>query len=135
MIVLIDTNVVFDVISKRQPHYSASNQLFCLCRRQALTGIIALHTLANVYYYYGAPAGPFIRERLLTTVEVGGASAATIQKVMEWGMKDWEDALQCAVAQTVKASFIISRNTRDFRLSKTPALTPKEFLTRFHPHD
>ena len=36
MIVLIDTNVVFDVIGKRQPHYAASNQIMCLCRRCAL---------------------------------------------------------------------------------------------------
>ncbi|MGA2539974.1 MAG: hypothetical protein ABSG78_00280 [Verrucomicrobiota bacterium] len=27
MIVLVDANVVFDVIGRRQPHYAASNQI------------------------------------------------------------------------------------------------------------
>ena len=31
MNVLIDANVVFDVVEKRQPHYAASNQVLCLC--------------------------------------------------------------------------------------------------------
>jgi hypothetical protein len=30
MNVLIDANVVFDVVEKRQPHYAASNQVLCL---------------------------------------------------------------------------------------------------------
>jgi len=39
MNVLIDTNVVFDVVEKRQPHYAASNQVLGLCRRRVLAGI------------------------------------------------------------------------------------------------
>ena len=38
MNVLIDANVVFDVVEKRQPHYAASNQVLCLCRRRVLAG-------------------------------------------------------------------------------------------------
>ena len=29
--------------------------------------------------------------------------------------------------------FIISRNVKDFRLSHVPALTPSDYLARFHP--
>jgi hypothetical protein len=50
MNVLIDANVVFDVVEKRQPHYAASNQVLCLCRRRVLAGMVAYHTIANVFY-------------------------------------------------------------------------------------
>jgi hypothetical protein len=48
MNVLIDANVVFDVVEKRQPHYAASNQVLCLCRRRVLAGMVAYHTVANI---------------------------------------------------------------------------------------
>jgi hypothetical protein len=49
MNVLIDANVVFDVVEKRQPHYAASNQVLCLCRRRVLAGMVAYHTIAKCF--------------------------------------------------------------------------------------
>lgn len=133
MIVLLDTNVIFDVLGKRQPHYAASNQILCLCRRKAIVGTVAFHTVANVFYYYGKAATAFLKDRLLVYLTVHGASSATIQDVLCWGMSDWEDALQAAAAQTAGASFIVTRNVKDFKFSRIPALSPKDFLKRFHP--
>lgn len=133
MIVLVDTNVVFDVIGKREPHYAASNQILYLCRRKALVGAIAFHTIANIFYQYGKAAVPFLKERVLEDFSVHGASSTIVQEVMRWGLNDFEDALQTAAAQTAGASFIVTRNVKDFKFSRVPALTPKEFLKRFHP--
>jgi predicted nucleic acid-binding protein len=132
MVILIDTNVVFDVISKRQPHYQASNQILYLCRRKSIVGTVAYHTIANVFYMYGKAAAPFLREFLLH-LNVHGATSALIQEVLRWGMNDWEDALQAAAARSANASFIVTRNVKDFKFSRVPALSPKEFLKRFHP--
>ena len=133
MVILVDTNVAFDVIAKRQPHYAASNQILCLCRRKALVGAVAFHTVANLFYYYGRPATRFLKERLLMDMAVHGASSATIQDVLRWGMTDLEDALQAAAAITANASFIVTRNVRDFKFSRIPAITPRDFIKRFHP--
>src|SRR2546430_7190945 len=133
MTVLVDTNVVFDVIEKRQPHYSASNHILCLCRRKALVGAVAFHTVANVFYQYGKAAAPFLRNRLLEDFSVHGATSAMILDVLRWGLTDVEDALQAAAAQTAGASYIVTRNTRDFKFSRVPALAPAEFLSRFNP--
>src|SRR5437867_1586032 len=133
MVVLVDTNVVFDVLAKRQPHYGASNQILCLCRRKALVGAVAFHTVANVFYYFGKAAAPFLKDRLLVDFAVHGAGSATILDVLRWGIADLEDALQAAAAVTANASFIVTRNVKDFKFSRVPALTPHEFTKRFHP--
>lgn len=133
MIILVDTNVVFDVMDKRQPHYAASNQILCLCRRKAVVGAIAFHTVANIFYEYGKSAVPFLTERVLGDFSVHGASASLIADVLRWGLTDWEDALQAAAAQTAGASFIVTRNLKDFKFSRIPALEPEEFIRRFHP--
>lgn len=133
MIVLLDSNVLFDVASRRQPHYAASNHVMALCRRRALSGAVAFHSVANLYYEYGKPGLPFIQERILRDLQVHGASAAVIAATLAAGFKDFEDALQCAAAQTAGAAFIITRNVKDFKFSPVPAMTPADFLARFHP--
>jgi hypothetical protein len=133
MNVLIDANVVFDVVEKRQPHYAASNQVLCLCRRRVLAGMVAYHTIANVFYQYGKPAVPFLRDSLLPHVRTVSADSPLVMQALAWGMTDFEDALQAAAARANGAAFIISRNVKDFKHSHVPALTPGDYLTRFHP--
>ena len=133
MNVLIDANVVFDVVEKRQPHYAASNQVLCLCRRRVLAGMVAYHTIANVFYQYGKPAVPFLKEFLLPHVRTVSADSPLVIQAPAWGMTDFEDALQAAAARANGAAFIISRNVKDFKRSHVPALTPSDYLARFHP--
>jgi predicted nucleic acid-binding protein len=133
MNVLIDANVVFDVAEKRQPHYAASNQVLCLCRRRVLAGMVAYHTIANCFYQYGRAAIPFLQERLLPDLRVVSADSPMILQAMQWGVVDFEDALQSAAARANGAAFIITRNVRDFKLSPVPALAPADYLSRFHP--
>jgi len=133
MVALVDTNIVFDVLGRRQPHYAASNQILWLCRRKAVVGVIAFHTIANIFYYYGRKVLPFLKDRLLADFAVHGAGSATIQDVLRWGMKDLEDTLQAAAATTAGASFIITRNVKDFKFSRIPAMSPVDFISRFRP--
>ncbi len=91
MVVLLDTNIVFDVVSRRQPHYSASNQVLCLCRRKKVIGRVALHTIANCVYEYEKEILPFLRERLLRDIEVASAYSAEILKTLAWGIRDLEN--------------------------------------------
>ena len=133
MNVLIDANVVFDVVEKRQPHYAASNQVLCLCRRRVLAGMVAYHTIANVFYQYGRKAVPFLRDSLLPHVRAVSADSPLVLQALQWAMLDFEDALQAAAARANGAAYIISRNVKDFKLSPVPALTPSDYLARFHP--
>ena len=119
------------MVEKRQPHYAASNQVLCLCRRRVLAGMVAYHTVANIFYQYGKAAVPFLEDSLLPHVRTVSADSPLIIQALQWGMADFEDALQAAAARANGASFIISRNVKDFRLSHVPALTPSDHLSRF----
>ena len=82
MKVLIDANVLFDVVEKRQPHYAASNQILCLARRKTLEAALASHTVANLFYFYGRECLPFLRDRLLDHVAVVAADAYEVKQVL-----------------------------------------------------
>jgi hypothetical protein len=47
-------------------------------------------------------------------------------------MAEFEDALEAAAAWANGATFIISRKVKDFKRSQVPALTPSDYLSRFH---
>lgn len=44
--------------------------------------------------------------------------------------KDYEDAVQSACAERVKADYIVTRNVRDFNNSRIVALEPAEFIEK-----
>ena len=133
MKLLIDSDVVFDVFQRRQPHYNASNAVLKIARRGTVAGAVASHTLANLFYMHGKPSLPFIGESLLPYIGVCAGDAHQTGVAMRAGMGDFEDALQAAAALEWKAAFIVTRNTKHYRKSPIPAITPKAWLNRFAP--
>ena len=133
MKILIDSNLVFDVYGRRQPHYPASNHILKLARRGTVAGNISSHTLANLFYLFGKACVPFIRESLLPHFEVTAGDSHKTQLALRAGMDDFEDALQVAAALQCSAAFIVTRNVRDFKRSPVPALSPDEWIKRFGP--
>jgi predicted nucleic acid-binding protein len=132
MRLLFDTNVIFDVIERRQRHYSASLQMVKQARRGVIEAAMASHTVANTFYRYQKAAIPVLKEYFLDEVEVVCGNAYQVVSVINLGFSDLEDALQVAAAMAWKAAFIITRNERDFKRSPIPAISPAAYLRRFH---
>ena len=44
---------------------------------------------------------------------------------------DFEDCLQEECAVAISADYIITRNAKDFALSRVPAILPNEFLKKY----
>jgi hypothetical protein len=54
----------------------------------------------------------------------------TIDSALSSNISDFEDAVQHFAALSTDCEVIITRNTRDFKFSIVPVLTPEEFLKR-----
>ena len=131
MKLLYDTNVVFDVIERRTPHYSASLQMLKLARRGDVQAALAAHTVANLFYQYQKAVIPDLKDRFLNDFEIVCGDAHMVRASLNLGFSDLEDALQVAAAMAWKAAFIVTRNERDFKLSPIPAISPADYLKRF----
>jgi predicted nucleic acid-binding protein len=132
MRLLYDTNVVFDVIERRTPHYSASLQMLKLAQHSVVEAALASHTIANIFYKYQKAVIPDLKERYLNDFEIVCGNANLVRTSLNLGFRDLEDALQVAAAMAWKSAFIITRNERDFKHSPIPALAPLAYLKRFH---
>ena len=134
MKLLIDGNILLDVLQKREPHYPSSALIWKLCETGQAEGWVSALTFANLVYILRRELTPDsvydILKKLscifrFTDLTSGNLTAAG---ALRWS--DYEDALQAAAAERIHANFIVTRNVRDFKASKIPAVTPDEFLAR-----
>ena len=130
--ILLDTDVLIDLALDRHPHAGPAAKLVDYLERQPHRSFVAWHSLSN-FYYLVAPTrgGQDAREFLLDLtrfVTVAPADTEALRFATTLPMADFEDALQVAAARACGASFIATRNTRDYAGSPIPALTPAALL-------
>jgi predicted nucleic acid-binding protein len=126
MRILIDTDVLLDFALGREPFVSASQKVVVWAEANPGHAAIAWHSISNIAYLAPLGARDFLRE-LLHFVEVPTVRTTDAVRALQYPMRDIEDALQAAAAIAFKASYVITRNTKDYRQSPVPAITPKEF--------
>jgi predicted nucleic acid-binding protein len=135
MTVLIDTNILIDFLADRKPFSDSAGKLFSLSLSKRLKLFIAAISYNNIYYILRQSLGQKETLKLLNSIfemtEVINLSKPIIQSSLTSDFKDFEDALQYFSAlSNPKIQCIITRNTKDFKLSGLPVMTPDEFIAR-----
>jgi len=130
---LLDTNVLLDVLLLRTPFYQHSMKIFEKCIYQDCTGIIAAHSITNMFYILKKHFSPTDLRTLLLQLtdhfEIAGLEKENIiRSLHNTDFPDFEDCLQDHCASDFLADYIITRNTADFSRSTIPAITPEEYL-------
>ena len=131
--VLIDTDVLLDFYLDRKPFSEDSLQLLLKCEQKQFRAFITPVIIANTYYILRRHATHhYVVERLqilLHTISVLAIDQKQVLAALDSKFTDFEDALQYFSAiQSNKVDVIITRNTKDFKLSKIPVFTPQEYL-------
>ncbi|MCM1156215.1 MAG: PIN domain-containing protein [Roseburia sp.] len=136
--VLIDTNIVLDVLEKREPFYESSNDILLCCASKKITGYIALHSISNIFYILRKQYSAGDRRRLILGIldflQIANAKHENVRCALERNdFPDFEDCLQDECALENHMNYIITRNTDDFKNSRVSALTPVDFLQKYRP--
>lgn len=131
---LIDTNIILDVFCKRPDFYEDSAKVFKLCEVKRISGVISALSIPDIMYILrkelDAKKTKEILDNLSLIFSIADLKADDLKKAAEMEFKDFEDAVQSACAARIKANYIITRNIRDFTMSKVAAIKPTELLKR-----
>lgn len=134
MKVLIDTNIIIDLLANRGEFAEPAAQLFRLCEIGKVQGYVAALSIANIVYIMRKELDRSQIESVLTKlsaiVTIADMKADDLRKAAALPIPDFEDALQSVCASRLKADFIVTRNLKDFQLSKVMAVKPSELLER-----
>jgi len=133
--ILIDTNIVIDLLSKRKEFYDEAADLFSRADKKELDLTISSLTFANTNYILTKLRSAKEAREILRKFKVLVEILSLDDKITELALSDdnfpdFEDGLQYYSAIENQIDIIITRNKKDFKNSKIPVLTAKEFLAK-----
>ncbi len=132
MRVLVDTNVLLDVLGRREPHWPAASRVWTLAETGRLQAGISAISYNNVYYIVRRWSGRERAEEALRLLRDVFDTVDLTQKVliqaMDADFPDFEDAIQYFSAVHARADFIITRNAQDFPRAGPTVIPPGEWL-------
>lgn len=129
----IDTNVIMDILAKREPFFNDAAKLVALAENKEIILAAASLSFVNVFYILSKSISnrqlieALIKFRIVC--EVTSVDEMTIDKSLHSGFSDFEDAVQYHSALAHQSDIFITRNKKDFKKIEIPLMTPTEFLT------
>ena len=132
MTAFIDTNVLLDVLARRQPFYAAASRIWTLAERGSVRAFVSAIGFNNIYYIARKAAGKEQAElavRLLRDVfEVVPVDARILNLAMDDRIADFEDAVQFHSAVQSRARHLVTRDPNDFPGGTIAIISPAEYL-------
>jgi predicted nucleic acid-binding protein len=132
---LIDTNIVIDLLAKREEFYPEAATLFSLADQKLITLTTSSLTFANTNYILSKLKNAKEARAILRKFKVLIETLSLDDKIVELALSDakftdFEDGLQYYTAIENNVEIIITRNKKDFKNSTIPLMTAKEYLAK-----
>ena len=132
MKIFLDTNILLDILCKREPFYINGAKIWTLIKEGAIKGFISAISINNLYYIvkkikYQKIAKNFIEE-LLNDFEIVPLTKDLLSQAITINKKDYEDSIQYFSAINTGCKILITRNKKDFHSTGIRILSSTEFI-------
>ena len=129
--IFLDTNVLIDFFADRKPFSIDAAKLFDYSLKKKINVYISAGSYNNIYYIVRQSLSHAETIKMLTEISewtnVIDLTKDIINKSLTSDFKDFEDAIQYHCAKSInKIDLIVTRDTKDYKVSSLPILTPKE---------
>lgn len=133
-VLFVDSDILLDIILNRAPLYSSSAKILALADDPGFTCCTTVHTLLNVHYVTkrqldGNTANKAVA-LLVSKLHIISEGKELVEQALASSFSDFEDAVQHFAALSAEASYIITRNIKDYKNATIPVLTTEQFLRK-----
>lgn len=130
----IDTNIILDLLAKREPFDKESRQLFSMADTNMVELVVSILSLVNTHYILSDVMKMRDSRSIIRKFKVLVNAYPLNDKILELALNDenftdFEDGVQYYTALESQCAVIITRNLKDFRKAEIPVFTPKEYLS------
>jgi len=131
--IFVDTNIVIDLLSRREPFFEEASTLFSLADKKQIELTLSSLTIANTSYallrQMDSNKAKSILRKLRLIVKILPLDDKIIGlAINDDSFTDLEDGLQYFTALENGQELIITRNLKDFKNSKLPTMTAKQLI-------
>ncbi|MCW3113359.1 MAG: PilT protein domain protein [Segetibacter sp.] len=130
--VFVDTDIILDVLSKREPFYIHAASLFSAADRNEISVCVSSLAFANLNYILSKQFSIGQARKVLlkfkTLVTVLSVTDKVIELALSSGFKDFEDAIQYFTAIENNVGTLLTRNLKDYKAAEISVMTAEQFL-------
>jgi predicted nucleic acid-binding protein len=130
--IFVDTDVVLDLLAKREPFYKYAARLFTSADEQKLKIYVSSLCFGNLNYILSKQKSVSEARKILSRFKVLVNVLSVDDKIIELALNsdfvDFEDAIQyyCAIESGI--NIVVTRNLKDFKHATIPVLTAEDFV-------
>ena len=133
MKILVDTNIIIDALTGREPFRESAEQIFLLAANQIEEMYITAGSATDIYYLirkylHNAEQSKNTMSKLYQLFGILDVTANDCQDALLLDIKDYEDAVVSCCAKRNQMNYIVTRNVKDYKQSKVKALLPDDFV-------
>jgi len=130
--VFVDTDIVLDLLARREPFYAAAARLFSLAETGDLSLSVSSLTFANLFYILRKQVSARHAQEVLRDfkkiVRVLPVDDVVVEQALLADFADFEDALQYFSALGGGCNALLTRNGRHYRKAAISIFTAETFL-------
>lgn len=131
----VDTNIVLDLLAKREPFDVESRQIFSLADINEVELVVSSLSIVNINYILNDVMKIKDSRSIIGKFKVLVSSYELNDKIVElalndYDFRDFEDGIQYYTALESQCELIITRNLKDFKKAGIPVFSPKEYLSK-----
>ncbi len=130
--IFLDTDVILDLLSKRQPFYENSYKVFSLIDRNKIKAYTSPVIFANIHYILPKQLSKQIALQNLIKLRKFVNVVPITEEIIDLSLKsnftDYEDSIQYYAALLSDISILLTRNLKDYKNAKIAVSTPEEYI-------
>lgn len=133
MKILIDTNVVIDVLTSREPWRESAEKIFLMAANHIIDMYITASSAADIYYLvrkylHSAEKAKQIMGKLYSLIGILEVTGTDCMEALASPVHDYEDAVVEKVASRKGMDYIVTRNMEDYQEGHVKAILPDDFI-------
>ncbi len=130
-IIFVDSDIILDLIAKRDPFYTAAAKFFTYIDKSDFSAVTSPVVISNIFYILQKLKGRDFALKNIRKLRVLLGIITIDEKIIDLALasdiKDFEDAIQLYTAKQNNIEFLITRNVKDYSDKDINIMTAEEF--------
>ena len=133
MKILVDTNVIIDALTSREPFREDAEHIFMLAVNRIEDMYITASSATDIYYLvrkhlHSVEQAKNVMSKLYELFYILDVTGSDCKDALLTEMSDYEDAVISCCSLHNQIDYIVTRNIKDYEKSKVQAILPDQLL-------
>lgn len=133
MKVLVDTNVIIDALTSREPWKDNAEKIFIMAANHIIDMYITASSATDIYYLvrkylHSTENARIVMGKLYSLTGILEVSEKDCMEALASPINDYEDAVVEQVAGRAGVDYIVTRNVKDYQAGTTKVMLPDDFI-------